>query len=200
MKEQKDQEWNLLVPLAPAIALVPLLAVIGVEPIDLGFAAIAAPLAMFPVVLLIGQIWNGNETWVSRFKEGGILALSALSVSLVAGLWMVLDFLGAGEKKAHGDPLTWLDFDVLRHDGTQWNIDAGFTNISFGIWLDPISAMLLFVATFLCFLICWFAIGYMTTDDINSNRNHRFFAEFILFSMGMFGMVLADSFLWLFIF
>ena len=60
MKEQKDQEWNLLVPLAPAIALVPLLAVIGVEPIDLGFAAIAAPLAMFPVVLLIGQIWNGN--------------------------------------------------------------------------------------------------------------------------------------------
>ena len=40
----------------------------------------------------------------------------------------------------------------------------------------------------------------MTTDDINANRNHRFFAEFILFSMGMFGMVLADSFLWLFIF
>ena len=45
MNEQKNQEWNLLVPLAPAIALVPLLAVMGVEPIDLGFAAIAAPLA-----------------------------------------------------------------------------------------------------------------------------------------------------------
>ena len=60
--------------------------------------------------------------------------------------------------------------------------------------------MLLFVATFLCFLICWFAIGYMTTDSINDNSNHRFFGEFVLFSMGMFGMVLADNFLWLFIF
>jgi NADH-quinone oxidoreductase subunit L len=43
-------------------------------------------------------------------------------------------------------------------------------------------------------------MGYMNTDPINEDRNHRFYAEFVLFSMGMFGMVLADSFLWLFIF
>jgi NADH-quinone oxidoreductase subunit L len=60
--------------------------------------------------------------------------------------------------------------------------------------------MLLFVATFLCFLICWFSLGYMNTDPINEDRNHRFYAEFVLFAMGMFGMVLADNFLWLFIF
>ena len=58
----------------------------------------------------------------------------------------------------------------------------------------------LFVATFLCFLICWFSMGYMNTDPINEDRNHRFYAEFVLFAMGMFGMVLADNFLWLFIF
>ena len=40
----------------------------------------------------------------------------------------------------------------------------------------------------------------MTTDPINEDSNHRFFAEFVLFSLGMFGMVLADNFLWLFIF
>ena len=37
-------------------------------------------------------------------------------------------------------------------------------------------------------------------DPINDNRNHRFYAEFVLFCSGMLGMVLADSFLWLFIF
>ena len=200
MGEQQNYEWGLLKPLIPAVLVVPILSFAGVHPLNLGFVAILAPLMMFPVVLLVGQVWNGNEIWVHRLKEGGILALAALSISLSAGLWMILHFLGIGDKKAHGEPLTWLNFDVLTHDGIQWNVDTGFTNISFGIWLDPISAMLLFVATFLCFLICWFAIGYMTTDDINSNRNHRFFAEFILFCMGMFGMVLADSFLWLFIF
>jgi NADH-quinone oxidoreductase subunit L len=60
--------------------------------------------------------------------------------------------------------------------------------------------MLLFVAAFLCLLINTFSIGYMNTDPINDNRNHRFYAEFTLFCSGMLGMVLADSFLWLFIF
>lgn len=200
MGDNHQQEWNLLLPLLPALLIVPILAAFGVEPLDLGFAAILAPLFMFPIVLLVGQIWNGNEVWVGKLKEGGILALASLAISLTAAFWMIVHFLGLHEKKVHGDSITWLNFDVLSHDGTQWSVDAGFTNISFGIWLDSVSIMLLFVATFLCFLICWFAIGYMTTDDINSNRNHRFFAEFILFSMGMFGMVLADSFLWLFIF
>jgi NADH-quinone oxidoreductase subunit L len=40
----------------------------------------------------------------------------------------------------------------------------------------------------------------MNTDPINENRNHRFYAVFLLFSSGMLGMVLADNFLWLFIF
>jgi len=200
MSDNHQQEWNLLLPLLPALLIVPILVVLGLEPLDLGFAVILAAFLMFPIVLLVGQIWNGNEVWVGKLKEGGILALASLAVSFIAAFWMIVHFLGLHEKKIHGDSITWLNFDVLSHDGTQWSVDAGFTNISFGIWLDSVSIMLLFVATFLCFLICWFAIGYMTTDDINSNRNHRFFAEFILFSMGMFGMVLADSFLWLFIF
>ena len=146
MGEQQNYEWGLLKPLIPAVLVVPILSLAGVHPLNLGFVAILAPLMMFPVVLLVGQVWNGNEIWVHRLKEGGILALAALSISLSAGLWMILHFLGIGDKKAHGEPLTWLNFDVLTHDGIQWNVDTGFTNISFGIWLDPISAMLLFVA------------------------------------------------------
>ena len=73
-------------------------------------------------------------------------------------------------------------------------------NLGFGIYVDHITVMLLFIASFLCLLINTFAVGYMNTDPINDNRNHRFYAEFVLFCSGMLGMVLADSFLWLFIF
>ena len=63
----------------------------------------------------------------------------------------------------------------------------------FGIYVDHVTVMLLFVAAFLCLLINTFSIGYMNTDPINDNRNHRFYAEFVLFCSGMLGMVLADS-------
>ena len=69
----------------------------------------------------------------------------------------------------------------MAHTANGWVIvPLGFTDITFGIWVDQTTLMLLFVATFLTFLICWFAIGYMTTDEINENRNHRFFAEYLL--------------------
>ena len=64
-----------------------------------------------------------------------------------------------------------------------------------GIYIDHVTVMLLFVASFLCMLINIFSIGYMNTDPINDNRNHRFYAEFLLFCSGLLGMVLADSFL-----
>ena len=96
--------------------------------------------------------------------------------------------------------LSWISFDVLAHTEAGWMLVPGFEDITFGVWIDQVTLMLLFVATFLTFLICWFAIGYMTTDEINENRNHRFFTEYLLFTAGMFGMVLADNFLWLFIF
>ena len=92
--------------------------------------------------------------------------------------------------------MDWISFDVLNPDYTM----SSERIIGVGIWVDSVTLMLLFVATFLCFLICWFSLGYMNTDPINEDRNHRFYAEFVLFAMGMFGMVLADNFLWLFIF
>ena len=52
MGDDHQQEGNLLLPLLPALLIVPILAVLGVEPLDLGFAAILAPLLMFPIVLL----------------------------------------------------------------------------------------------------------------------------------------------------
>ena len=196
-------EYRLLVPLIPALLIVPLMALVGVESVDAALLIVLAPFIAFPIILVTGQIYNGNKTWKHTLKEGGVIGLSALLVSLSTAVWVLVDYLrGAREisKEAGGRQastwMDWISFDVLQSDYTM----TAERIIGVGVWIDSITLMLLFVATFLCFLICWFSLGYMNTDPINEDRNHRFYAEFVLFAMGMFGMVLADNFLWLFIF
>ena len=198
-----ENEYRLLVPLIPALLVVPLMAIVGVESVDAAFLIVLAPFIAFPVILVTGQLFNGRKEWKHTLKEGGIIGLSALLVSLCTASWVLLDYLrGAREisKDAGGRQATswidWISFEVLQTDYSMTSERV----IGVGVWIDSLTLMLLFVATFLCFLICWFSLGYMNTDPVNENRNHRFYAEFVLFAMGMFGMVLADNFLWLFIF
>jgi NADH-quinone oxidoreductase subunit L len=199
MSETKN-EYKLLLPLVPILAIIPYLAIVqGWESIDAAIFIVAAPFVAFPTILILGQVYNKNKTWKNTWKEGGILGIGALGVSLSAAIWILFDYLNgtahfANHSVSHW--LEWISFDVLQADYTMTETRI----LGMGVWIDSLTLMLLFVATFLCFLICWFAIGYMTTNPINEDSNHRFFAEFVLFSMGMFGMVLADNFLWLFIF
>ena len=199
MGETKN-EYRLLLPLLPFLAIVPYLALEGDNTsTDFAWMIVVAPFIAFPIILITGQVYNKNETWKNTFKEGGILGLAALLVSLSTTIWIVYDYLLGSANIKNNDVTSWLEwisFDILQSDYTI----AQNRVFGVGVWVDSLTLMLLFVATFLCFLICWFAIGYMTTDPINEDSNHRFFAEFVLFSLGMFGMVLADNFLWLFIF
>ncbi|RCH74236.1 MAG: hypothetical protein DBX05_02450 [Candidatus Poseidoniales archaeon] len=201
---ETQNESRLLVFLLPAL-LIPLGLAFGSGDgsAEWSFLIIAAPMVAFPIILIVGQVWNGHTFWKNTLKEGGIPALMTMTVTLGVGIWVLVDHL-CGPAELSGDTavnlLSWISFDVLAHTEAGWMLVPGFEDITFGVWIDQVTLMLLFVATFLTFLICWFAIGYMTTDEINEDRNHRFFAEYLLFTAGMFGMVLADNFLWLFIF
>ncbi|MDP6869563.1 MAG: NADH-quinone oxidoreductase subunit L [Candidatus Poseidoniaceae archaeon] len=151
------------------------------------------PILAFPVILFLGKMFNGTPSWVKNVKEGGLIALT------VMGAVLILSILLIKENLHHGSAdhiFNWLT-------SSWWDSDTGAIQkkvFGVGIYIDHLTVMLLFVASFLCFLINVFSIGYMNTDPINDNRNHRFYAEFVLFCSGMLGMVLADSFLWLFIF
>jgi len=197
-------EWGLLVPIIPFLLVVPYLKFLaGWESVEAAFLIVVVPLLTFPVILVLGQLYNGNETWKNRYKEGGIFGLGALALALSIAIWIIYDYIaGSAHFEAHSvvNPFSWLTFDVIEQSGTQWEVNTGFADIGVGVWIDSVTLMLLFVATFLCFLICWFSLGYMNTDKINEDSNHRFYGEFVLFAIGMFGMVLADNFLWLFIF
>ena len=154
------------------------------------------PMLAFPIILYLGKALNGNKMWKDTLKEGGLIALAVMGASLVLSLWLVSDFIGAYGGVAMLSDWTWFTSSMW-YGGEMATREVSF---GFGIHIDHITVLLLFVASFLCLLINTFAIGYMNTDPINDNRNHRFYAEFVLFCSGMLGMVLADSFLWLFIF
>lgn len=200
MGESKS-ETGLLAYIIPFLAVVPVLYLLDWESHEASILIVAVPFMTFPVILIAGQIYNGTEYWKIKLKEGGILALGALGVSLSASLWLVYDYVDSlpnfYDQQSVIQWLEWVSFDLLQSDYT---LTSGTKILGMGVWIDSITLMILLVATFLCFLICWFSLGYMNTDPINEDRNHRFYGEFVLFALGMFGMVLADNFLWLFIF
>ncbi len=211
MAAEQNESSHLLM-LLPAL-LVPLgLAFGSTNPsVEWSFLIIVVPFLAFPVIAVVGQVYNRQRWWKEGLKEGGTIALAALLLALVITVWLIGDYLTEvllfkGQEESL---FTWVTFDVLIQTEAGWALDSSgcapqdgfcFSGLTMGVWIDAITLMLLFVATFLCFLICWFSIGYMNTDSINEDRNHRFYAQFLLFSVGMFGMVLADNFLWLFIF
>jgi len=162
--------------------------------IEYAIFIVLLPMLAFPIILFLGHIFNGNQKWVKSAKEGGLIALPIMVASFVLSMLLIAEFIGTGTGSHHiGD---WLSFGWMSADGMTINEKV----FGVGIYIDHVTVMLLFVASFLCMLINIFSIGYMNTDPINDNRNHRFYAEFVLFCSGMLGMVLADSFLWLFIF
>lgn len=157
---------------------------------------IILPMVAFGVILFLGRVFNGHPFWKKNLKEGGLIALPVMAASFILSLLLISEFLkGFTSLDEIFEQIAWVNTGIWNGGSTTEPVSFGF-----GIYVDHVTVMLLFVASFLCLLINMFSIGYMNTDPINDNRNHRFYAEFVLFCAGMLGMVLADSFLWLFIF
>ena len=117
-----------------------------------------------PVILFLGKMFNGNKMWKEtrrrrphrpRFHGGQPWPVHRL----------VSDFIGAYGGVELSD-WTWFT-------SSMWSTGVVTTEISFGfgVHIDHITVMLLFIASFLCLLINTFAIGYMNTDPINDNRS-----------------------------
>ena len=137
---------------------------------------ILLPMLAFPVILFLGHIFNRNPFWKATMKEGGIIALVVMAASLVISLLLIKDHLGGFAGIKDSVDFLWLNSQVY-DGGSLEPITFGF-----GIYIDHITVMLLFIASFLCLLINIFSIGYMNTDPINDDRNHRFYADCLLYT------------------
>ncbi|HSL98475.1 MAG TPA: NADH-quinone oxidoreductase subunit L [Candidatus Deferrimicrobiaceae bacterium] len=137
---------------------------------------IALPLAGFLVTAVIGRRLGLNAFWIP---------VGAVVLSWVVAMIVVVGALtGAEPYGEHGYGVTlW-----------EW-IPAGDLVVSAGFFVDSLTAALLIVVTTIGMLVHVYSIGYMAHDP----GRWRFFAYLNLFMVSMLLLVLADSWLVLFV-
>ncbi|WP_087507822.1 NADH-quinone oxidoreductase subunit L [Cellulomonas iranensis] len=141
---------------------------------DAAVLLVALPLLSAAVLLLLGR---RSDRW------GHWLGVLASAGSFVVGLVLLLGMLGLPvEQRVH---------DV--HLGT-W-LDAGALSIDAGLRVDPLSLTFVLLVTFVGTLIHVYSVAYMEHDA----ARRRFFAYLNLFVAAMLLLVLADSYVLLFV-
>jgi NADH-quinone oxidoreductase subunit L len=139
------------------------------------------PMAGFLITALIGRRFGKQAHWIP---------VGAIFLTWVVAMLVVVNVLGGsapllpGSEETHGyvvGPWTW--------------IPAGEFHVELGLFVDPLTACLLIVVTTIGLLVHVYSIGYMSHDP----GYWRFFAYLNLFMFSMLLLVLADSWLVVFV-
>ncbi|WP_460702956.1 NADH-quinone oxidoreductase subunit L [Myceligenerans halotolerans] len=142
---------------------------IGYAPWLVGFPMIGAA-----ILLLGGRALDKWGHWV------GVLASSA---SALLGGWLLFRMIGAEPAER-----------VVDHHLWTW-MAAGGLDVDLGLRLDPLSMTFVMLVTFVGTLIHFYSVEYMAHDA----HRRRFFGYLNLFIAAMLVLVLADSYLVLFV-
>jgi NADH-quinone oxidoreductase subunit L len=119
------------------------------------------------------------------------LPILAATVSVCMSLISFALSLGAG----YGVIAQTITVDHPLIQRIPWFSIAGLT-VDMGVYIDPISAMMLFIVTLVALMVQIYSIGYMHGDA----GFGRFFAYLSLFASAMLGLVIAVNFVQLFVF
>ncbi len=133
------------------------------------------PLASFFVNIAIGKRLPRKGDWVSMATIFTTLAMSIAIFAEVFGAY---------------DP------DFKYHVVVPWLSVGDRFVLNAGILIDNITAVMLVVVTLISSLVHLFSVGYLHGDP----RYNRYFAFLSLFSFSMLGLVLAESFFFIYIF
>ncbi|HWJ02397.1 MAG TPA: NADH-quinone oxidoreductase subunit L [Verrucomicrobiae bacterium] len=145
----------------------------------------AMPLLSFLIIAFVTKKWP---------KLSSTISIICILTAFVLALWIGYGVLTTGDslvEKPYQNTVDWLNFN---------NVKLGLTDgplkIEFGMLIDPLTAMMLFVVTLVASMVQIYSVGYMHGDKGYS----RYFAYQSLFAMSMLGMVIATNLLQLFIF
>jgi NADH-quinone oxidoreductase subunit L len=154
------------ISVAPQLAASPITEILWLIP--------AVPVAVAGLTALLKQSWRKTSVTLAI----GSLIFSLL-LSLVAFAHVLSDWM-AGIATREVVNFTWIQF--------------GASNVDLGWVLDPLSAIMLVMVSFVGLLIFIYSIGYMEHDE----NYTRFFCFMSLFAGAMLGVVIANSLLLLF--
>ena len=136
----------------------------------------ALPLAGFLITAAIGRRLDKRAHWIPVLA---VVASWAISMYVVS------------QALTNAEP-----FGETGHGVTLWQwIPAGDFQVAAGFFVDHLTSVLLIVVTTIGMLVHIYSIGYMAHDD----GYWRFFAYLNLFMVSMLLLVLADSWLLLFV-
>ncbi|WP_435124837.1 NADH-quinone oxidoreductase subunit L [Halobaculum sp. D14] len=144
---------------------------------DFAPAIVALPFVSFLIAL-------GSAIWGRDLlpKGGAIPGIAATAGSLVLSIAVFLTVSGG---EVYDETLyTW-----AAADGVE---------LSFGLLLDPLAAMMLVIVSTIALLVHVFSLGYM--NDENETGLPRYYAGLGLFTASMLGFVVADNLLMAFMF
>ncbi len=136
--------------------------------------------------LLLGIFGNSN----SLLKQGaGIIATAFMAISCLLSVQAAINYFVMANLAENGFAAiilfkyTWLSF------GSGISIDMGAL-------LDPISAMMLVVVTFISLMVHIFSLGYMKGEE----RFATYYAFLGLFTFSMLGLILSSNIFQIYIF
>ncbi len=137
---------------------------------------------LFPWLILFLPLLSAAVITLFFLRNKAVSSLISIG-AVVAGFVMTCLFVNANGMQFSGETsVNWLSIGNLSAD--------------FGLKLDALSLMMLFVVTGVGGLIHIYSYGYMHEDESMA----RFFACLSLFTFSMLGIVLANNFLMMFIF
>jgi len=150
---------------------------------DLGIFAFIAWWAPFISFLIIG-------IFTRRYgKLSAVLSITAIGVSLILSILILLNI---NELKSPVlKEIVWLPY------GTEKGI-ASKNSIFFGLFLDNLSAIMLFIVALVAFSVQVYSIGYMGEEKPPSLG--RYYAYHSLFAFSMIGLTLSKNILEMFVF
>ncbi len=143
-----------------------------------------------PLAPLLGAIIAGLFGGSIGRRGAHTVTILGVTISFFASLLIFRDVM-AGQT-FYGDVYTWLE--------------SGGLKLSIGFLIDPLTAVMMIVVTFVSLMVHIYTIGYMAHDEENwpadsragTNSYQRFFAYISLFTFSMLMLVMSNNFVQLF--
>jgi NADH-quinone oxidoreductase subunit L len=116
-------------------------------------------------------------------RRGAIPGIFATAGSLALSAWALVYVTG-------GTP--------IRETVFEWAVVEGSYALTFGVLVDPLSALMLVIVSLVALLVHVFSLGYMNAEG--EHGLPRYYAELGLFTFSMLSFVFADNILMAFMF